>query len=71
MIDGDGRMKNPLAKPPFKRYEDFTKNFGDRIFMIPQIGGVQLYESTWPIMGQARWAYYCRKDPEFIQMLIR
>jgi len=44
--------------------------FGDRMYIIPQIGGVQLYESTWVIMGQSRWAYYCRKDPDYIHRLI-
>lgn len=48
----------------------FQKQFGDRIFAIPQISGHQLYESTWVILGQARWAYWCRKDPDFIKRLI-
>jgi hypothetical protein len=51
-------------------YEKTRKDFGDRTFVIPQIAGHQLYESTWPIMGQSRWGYYCRKDPDFIKFLI-
>ncbi len=51
-------------------YKRFKKEFGDRLYLIPQIGGVQLYESLWVIMGQARFAYYCRKDPDLIKKLI-
>jgi uroporphyrinogen decarboxylase len=59
-----------IGKVNVAAYEETMKQFGDRICLIPQIGGVQLYESTWVIMGQSRWAYYCRKEPEYIQKLI-
>ncbi|MHA1700550.1 MAG: uroporphyrinogen decarboxylase family protein [Promethearchaeota archaeon] len=62
--------EKPVDRARVKEYKQFQKEFGDRIFLIPQIGGVQLYESTWVIMGQARWAYYCRKDPDYIHKLI-
>jgi uroporphyrinogen decarboxylase len=48
----------------------FDTEFGDRMFLIPQIGYMQLYESCWPVMGQTRWAYYSQKDPDFIHQLI-
>lgn len=51
-------------------YEEMQQKYSDQIFVIPQIGGVQLYESTWVLMGQARWAYYCRTDPDYIHKLI-
>jgi hypothetical protein len=51
-------------------YEEFQAKSSDRFCLIPQIAGCQLYESTWPIMGQARWGYYCRKDPDYIQRLV-
>jgi hypothetical protein len=62
--------EKPVNQANVQAYNDFTKQFGDRLFMIPAIGGCQLYESTWPMMGQARWAYYCRKDPDFIHQLV-
>ncbi len=63
----DEQKINPLDVPAFKA---FDAQYGDRICMIPQIGGMQLYESSWPIMGIARWAYYCQKDPAFIARII-
>ncbi len=48
----------------------FNATYGDRMYLIPQIGYMQLYESCWPVMGQARWAYYSQKDPDFIHQLI-
>ncbi len=51
-------------------YKAFDAQFGDRICIIPQIGGMQLYESSWPIMGLSRWSYYCQKDPAFISRII-
>ena len=51
-------------------FRDCVARFGDRICLIPQIGGVQLFEASWPIMGLDRWSYYCRKDPDFIKRII-
>lgn len=48
----------------------FNAMYGDKMYLIPQIGYMQLYESCWPIMGQARFAYYSQKDPDFIHKLI-
>jgi hypothetical protein len=59
-----------IGKVNLAAYEEMQQKYSDRIFIIPQIGGVQLYESTWVIMGQARWAYYCRTDPGYIHKLI-
>ncbi len=60
----------PASKANVGAYADFNKQFGDRLYLVPQIGGVQLYESMWVIMGQARFAYYCRNDPAYIQRLV-
>ncbi|MHA1792571.1 MAG: uroporphyrinogen decarboxylase family protein [Promethearchaeota archaeon] len=62
--------EQPVNKALVKEYNQFQKEFGDRIYLVPQIAGVQLYESLWVIMGQARFAYYCRKDPDYIRKLI-
>lgn len=53
-----------------EKYAHFQAQYADQLFLVPQIGRMQLYESCWPIMGQARWAYFSRKDPAFIQLLI-
>ncbi|MHA1730743.1 MAG: hypothetical protein ACTSU5_02315, partial [Promethearchaeota archaeon] len=53
-----------------REFLSFNKKFGDRLYLVPQIGRMQLYEGSWPIMGQARWAYYSRKDPDFIHRII-
>lgn len=60
----------PTSKANIEAYRQFNAQVGDRIFLIPQIGGMQLYESTWVMMGQARWAYYSRTDPDYIHKLI-
>ncbi|MEX2718932.1 MAG: uroporphyrinogen decarboxylase family protein [Candidatus Sigynarchaeum springense] len=60
----------PVSKAKVDAYVAFNKQFGDRMYLVPQIGGVQLYESMWVIMGQARFAYYCRNDPAYIQRLV-
>jgi hypothetical protein len=60
----------PVNKANVNAYEEFQAKFGDRLYLIPQIGGVQLYESMWVIMGQSRLAYYCRKDPDYIHKLV-
>ncbi|HME53883.1 MAG TPA: uroporphyrinogen decarboxylase family protein [Candidatus Lokiarchaeia archaeon] len=60
----------PASKANVEAYEEFQQRFGDRMYLIPQIGGQQLYESMWVIMGQARFAYYCRKDPDYIHRLV-
>jgi len=60
----------PVHKANVSAYEEFQAKFSDRMCLIPQIGGVQLYESMWVIMGQARFAYYCRKDPAYIHRLV-
>ncbi len=60
----------PVSKANVEAYAEFNKRFGDRLYLVPQIGGMQLYESMWVIMGQARFAYYCRNDPAYIQRLV-
>lgn len=60
----------PVGKAHVEAYRQFQADFGDRIYLVPQIGGVQLYESMWVIMGQARFGYYCRKDPDYIHRLV-
>ncbi|MFX0101182.1 MAG: uroporphyrinogen decarboxylase family protein [Candidatus Hodarchaeota archaeon] len=60
----------PVNKARVEAYEQFHKQFGDKMYLIPQIGGMQLYESLWVIMGQARFGYYCRKDPDYIKRLV-
>lgn len=62
--------KKPANKADVQNYEAFMQKYSDRMYLIPQIGGCQLFESTWPIMGTARFGYYCRKDPDYIQMLV-
>lgn len=59
-----------VHKARIDAYQQFQKKFGDRMYLVPQIGGMQLYESLWPIMGQARFGYYCRKDPDYITRLV-
>ncbi len=59
-----------VSKANVDAYTQFMNEFGDRMYLIPQISGVQLYESLWVIMGQSRFAYYCRKDPEYILKLV-
>jgi len=59
-----------VSKAHVDAYKKFQKEFGNRLYLIPQISGVQLYESLWVIMGQARFAYYCRKDPDYIHRLV-
>ncbi|MBD3188338.1 hypothetical protein GF325_16000 [Candidatus Bathyarchaeota archaeon] len=60
----------PVKRAMVDAFEKCQGEYGDRICLVPQISGVQLYESLWPIMGQARFAYYCRKDPQFIHRLV-
>ena len=60
----------PVNRANVDAYNSAVKKFSDRIAFVPEIGGMQLYESTWVIMGQSRWGYFCRKDPDFIKMLI-
>lgn len=60
----------PVNRADIDAFNSAVKNYSDRLAFVPQIGGMQLYESTWVIMGQSRWGYYYRKDPEFIKMLI-
>ena len=60
----------PVHRARIDAYQEFQKKFGDKIYLVPQIGGMQLYESLWPIMGQARFGYYCRKDPDYITRLV-
>ncbi len=62
--------EQPISKFDVQAYEQFKREFGDKIYMIPQLGSCQLYESSWVSMGQARWAYYCRKVPDFIHRLV-
>ncbi len=62
--------EQPAGKAQASEYAAFQKSHGDKIYLVPQIGGVQLYESLWVIMGQARFGYYCRKDPEYIKRLV-
>lgn len=62
--------EQPVRKLDVEHFQQFRSQFGDRIYMAAQIGGVQLYESAWPIMGQLRWAYYSRKDPDLIHRII-
>ncbi len=59
-----------VSKADVEAYAGFNKQFGDRMYLVPQISGMQLYESMWVIMGQARFAYYCRNDPAYIQRLV-
>ena len=61
---------SPVSKANVEQYNAFQTHFGDRMYLVPQIGGVQLYESLWVIMGQARFGYYCRKDPDYILRLV-
>ncbi|MHA1683022.1 MAG: uroporphyrinogen decarboxylase family protein [Promethearchaeota archaeon] len=60
----------PVNRARVKEFHQFQEKFGDRMYLIPQIAGQQLYESLWVIMGQARFGYYCRKDPDYILKLI-
>lgn len=53
-----------------EEYKKCVQQFGDKICFVPQIGGVQLFESLWPMMGFARFSYYCRKEPELIHKLV-
>ncbi len=62
--------EQPAGTAQAREYAAFQKSHGDKIYLVPQIGGVQLYESLWVIMGQARFGYYCRKDPEYIKRLV-
>ncbi|MHA1819717.1 MAG: uroporphyrinogen decarboxylase family protein [Promethearchaeota archaeon] len=57
----------PIEESLFKQAEI---EFGDKLVFIPQISGHQLYESLWPMMGQGRFGYFCRKRPELIHRLI-
>ncbi len=59
-----------VASVDVEAIQRFNAAYGDRMYLIPQIGLMQLYESCWPIMGQARFAYYSQKDPDFIHQLI-
>jgi uroporphyrinogen-III decarboxylase len=59
-----------INKFDIESYNQFQSQCGDKIYMVPQIGGMQLYESTWPMMGQARFGYIARKNPELIQKLV-
>ncbi|MBD3352610.1 MAG: hypothetical protein GF364_14070 [Candidatus Lokiarchaeota archaeon] len=52
-------------------FKQCQRDFGDKICLIPQIGGCQLFESLWPMMGMSRFGYYCRKKPELIHRLVK
>jgi Uroporphyrinogen decarboxylase (URO-D) len=70
--DKNGWMaEKDVSKADVQSYNDCHAEYGDRVYYIPQIAGTQLYESTWVIMGQARWGYYCRKDPDYIHRLVK
>lgn len=58
------------SKLNVEQYRKCVKEYGDKICFVPQIGGVQLFESLWPMMGFARFSYFCRKEPELIHRLV-
>lgn len=51
-------------------YNEFKANWGDKLYAALGIGGSGLYEKTWFMMGQDRFGYYARKDPEFLMKII-
>lgn len=53
-----------------RAFHTFQRAYRHTFYLVPQIGRMQLFESSWPIMGHARWAYYSRKDPAFIHQVI-
>jgi hypothetical protein len=59
-----------VYKANVEAYNECQSKFGNKLCMVPQIGGVQLFESLWPMMGLERFAYYCRKSPELIFKLV-
>lgn len=62
--------EKPVNKLDVEALVETRRRFGDRACFVPQIGNCQLYESSWPVMGQSRWALYSRKDPEFVKRVI-
>lgn len=46
-----------------------NKKFAKQIHILPSFGP-GLYENTWFMMGQDRFALFCRKEPELIQRII-
>lgn len=62
--------EHPADDRVIRAAKEFQRRHGDKIFVMPEMTNGRLYEETWPAMGQARWTYYCRKDPAFIHRVI-
>ncbi len=50
--------------------DKFRSRWGKDFSLHFNIGGAGLYEKSWFMMGQARFMYYARKDPEFLLRVI-
>ncbi|GAB4326701.1 MAG: hypothetical protein Kow0069_33330 [Promethearchaeota archaeon] len=55
---------------PVAALREFERAHGEHLAIVPQVGRMQLYESSWPVMGLARWQYYSRTDPAFVRRIV-
>jgi len=60
----------PVRNYDINAYKETCSKYGDRICFVPHNGGPQLFESLWPMMGMAKFGYFCRKKPELIHKLV-
>lgn len=51
-------------------YKDMQAKWSRDFCVFAALGNAGLYERTWFMMGQSRFLYYTRKDPEFIMKVI-
>lgn len=59
-----------VQKADINAFTECQSKFGNKLCFVPQIGGVQLFESLWPMMGLERFGYHCRKNPQLIHRLV-
>lgn len=62
--------EKPVSRLDLKAAAEFRSRFGDDFALVHSIGGAGLYEKAWFMMGQARFLYYARKDPEFVERVV-
>ncbi|HMF29954.1 MAG TPA: uroporphyrinogen decarboxylase family protein [Candidatus Lokiarchaeia archaeon] len=51
-------------------FQEMQEKFGRDFCVMAHVGNAGFYERTWFMMGQARFVYYTRKDPELVMRVI-
>jgi uroporphyrinogen decarboxylase len=70
---GEYGWPHELKIKPFdaNSYNEFKANFGNKFYPGLGVGGSGIYEKVVFMMGQDRFGYIARKDPEFLLKVIK